>query len=58
MVKRTAPGVAGDDFRAYFKALKAIGYTGGISIEGSWGKNFDEQLVKARAVLGEQFQSA
>ena len=57
-VKRTAPGVAGDDFRPYFKALKTIGYTGGISIEGGWGKNFEEQLAKARTVLGEQFQSA
>ena len=57
-VKRTAPGVAGDDFRPYFKALKAIGYAGGISIEGRWDKNFDEQLAKARSVLAEQFQSA
>jgi sugar phosphate isomerase/epimerase len=57
-VKRTAPGVAGDDFRPYFKALKIIGYVGGISIEGGWGKNFEEQLTRARAVLNEQFQSA
>lgn len=57
-VKRTAPGVAGDDFRPYFKALKAIGYTGGMSIEGRWDKNFEEQLARARVVLGEQFQSA
>ena len=33
---RTAPGMAGDDFRPYFSALKKIGYRGGVSIEGSW----------------------
>jgi len=51
---RTAPGMAGDDFRPYFKALKKIGYTGGISIEGSW-KN--ENLTKASRVLHEQWET-
>jgi sugar phosphate isomerase/epimerase len=52
--KRTAPGVDGDDFRAYFKALKAIGYRGGLSIEGKWK---DDQLPKACSVLCEQLKS-
>lgn len=34
--KRTAPGVAGDDFRPYFAALKKGGYRGRITIEGKW----------------------
>lgn len=32
--KRTFPGVMGEDFRPYFKALKSIGYKGPIVIEG------------------------
>lgn len=51
---RTAPGMAGDDFRPYFKALKKSGYRGGISIEGSWK---DENLPKAFQVLKEQWES-
>ncbi len=51
---RTAPGMAGDDFTPYFKALKKIRYRGGISIEGSW-KN--ENLPKAYVVLAEQWKS-
>ncbi|MFA6128938.1 MAG: sugar phosphate isomerase/epimerase family protein [Bacteroidales bacterium] len=51
---RTAPGMAGDDFRPYFNALKQIGYRGGISIEGSW-KN--ENLPKAYQVLAEQWET-
>lgn len=53
--KRTAPGVDGDDFRAYLKALKAIGYRGGLSIEGKWK---DDQLPKACSILREQIKSA
>ncbi|MCX6907421.1 MAG: sugar phosphate isomerase/epimerase [Verrucomicrobia bacterium] len=53
--KRTAPGVDGDDFRAYFKALKVIGYRGGLSIEGKWK---DDQLAKAFSVLTEQLKTA
>jgi sugar phosphate isomerase/epimerase len=51
---RTAPGMAGDDFRPYFAALKKTGYQGGISIEGSW-KN--ENLPAAFQVLNEQWES-
>lgn len=31
--ERTCPGIAGDDFTPYFKALKKIGYKGRISLE-------------------------
>jgi sugar phosphate isomerase/epimerase len=31
---RTMPGVKGDDFRPYFRALKSIGYKGPVVIEG------------------------
>lgn len=34
--ERTAPGVAGDDFRPYLKALKDVGYKGRISLECRW----------------------
>ena len=33
---RTAPGVHGEDFTAYFKALKDVGYEGRLSIECRW----------------------
>lgn len=33
---RTAPGVKGDDFRPFFRALRRIGYQGAISIECRW----------------------
>ncbi|HVI48650.1 MAG TPA: sugar phosphate isomerase/epimerase family protein [Chitinophaga sp.] len=33
---RTAPGVAGDDFRPYFRALKKAGYQGRIMMECRW----------------------
>jgi sugar phosphate isomerase/epimerase/lysophospholipase L1-like esterase len=52
---RTAPGMAGDDFRPYFGVLKKSGYRGGISIEGSW-KN--ENLREACRVLHEQWETA
>jgi sugar phosphate isomerase/epimerase len=35
---RTPPGVAGEDFRPYLKALKKVGYSGVIVIEGRWDK--------------------
>lgn len=45
---RTAPGVAGDDFRPFLRVLRAAGYRGRMSIEGKWSP---EQLPKAFAVL-------
>ena len=53
---RTAPGVAGDDFTPYFKALKEIKYTGRISFECSW-QDIETQLPKAMSVMKEQINS-
>jgi len=53
--KRTAPGMAGDDFRPYFACLKRAGYRGGISIEGQWKP---ENLEKALRVMSEQWKSS
>lgn len=35
--KRTAPGVAGDDFRPFLYNLAKTGYSGDLSIECGWG---------------------
>ena len=48
---RMAPGVAGQDFRPYFAALKQAGYRGRIAIEGKW--NLD-QLKTAFATIRRQ----
>ncbi len=55
---RTSPGTKGDDFRPYFKALKAIGYQGGVSVEGKWGKNLEEDLPRALKTMKDQCASA
>ncbi len=54
--ERTPPGVKGDDFTPYFKALKSIKYEGRISFECSW-QDIGAQLPKAVAVMKEQIQS-
>lgn len=56
--ERTSPGTAGDDFRPFFKALKAIGYKGGISVEGKWGKVLADELPRALRTMKEQWASA
>lgn len=48
---RTAPGVAGDDFRPYFQALRRAGYRGPLTIEGKWEP---AQLARAFATIREQ----
>ena len=53
---RTAPGVKGDNFTPYLKALKQIKYTGGMSFECSW-KNVPAELPEAAAYLRGQIQS-
>lgn len=50
---RTAPGVDGDDFRPYLRALKKIGYKGCVSIECVW-QDFGTQLPAAVAELRKQ----
>ena len=41
--ERTAPGVKGDDFRPFMRALKSVGYDKRISIESGWGDFAAEQ---------------
>ncbi len=50
---RTAPGVHGEDFTPYFKALKEIGYTGRISIECKWN-DFDKEIDQAIETIQQQ----
>lgn len=52
---RTLPGVAGDDFRPYFTALAAGGYTGRIDIEAS---GTPEQITTAFATVARQAADA
>ena len=54
--ERTAPGVKGDDFTPYLKALKSIKYDGRMSFECSW-QDIDTQLPKAIQTMREQIQS-
>ena len=53
---RTPPGVDGDDFTPYFKALKQIGYDGRISIESRWD-DVAAQMPVAVQVMKEQIQA-
>jgi sugar phosphate isomerase/epimerase len=52
---RTPPGVMGDDFSAYLKALKNIEYKGKIIMECRWS-NLNEQAEPARISLQKQIQ--
>ncbi len=55
--KRTAPGVAGDDFAPYLRALAGIGYDGDLSIESGW-QDLAVQLPVALAELRRQLTLA
>ncbi len=55
--KRTPPGVMGDDFTAYFRALKKINYKGKISLECNW-QNFEAEFPVAVKTLQAQFEKA
>ena len=48
---RTVPGVAGDDFRPYFRALRQAGYRGPITIEGD---GTPDQIRRAFEVIAAQ----
>lgn len=52
---RTLPGVVGEDFRPYFQALKAIGYSGPMFIEGRVN-NPEEEIPNAHKFLTQQLQ--
>ncbi len=54
---RALPGVAGDDFRGWFKVLAKHGWNGRISIEGG-GKKDEESLTKSYAYLRAQAAEA
>jgi sugar phosphate isomerase/epimerase len=54
--ERTAPGIKGDDFTPYFKALKQINYRGRLSIECGW-KNLGEEIGPAVAEIKRQIRS-
>ncbi|WP_373515949.1 sugar phosphate isomerase/epimerase family protein [Persicitalea sp.] len=51
--KRTVPGVDGDDFRPYFRALKKMKYKGGMSLECNW-KDFDREVAQGIEVVKKQ----
>ena len=52
---RTFPGVAGDDFRPYFRVLREAGYHGAISIEGNGS---DDQMAAAFKEIAKQAAEA
>ena len=51
--KRTVPGVDGDDFRPYFRALKKMNYKGGMSLECNW-QDFDREVAQGIEVVKKQ----
>lgn len=53
---RSAPGTHGEDFTAYFDALKQIGYKGAISIECKW-EDMKKQAPVAFQTIIEQWKS-
>ena len=55
--KRTPPGVAGDDFRPWFYALKKIRYSGGISLECNW-THFASEISPAVSTVKQQWREA
>jgi sugar phosphate isomerase/epimerase len=50
---RAPPGVKGDDFRPYLRALKKVGYKGKIILECRW-ENLETQALTARMNLQKQ----
>ncbi len=54
--ERTAPGIAGDDFRPFFAALKNIQYQGKLSIECRW-KDLEAELPLGMKTIRDQMES-
>lgn len=52
---RSAPGVEGDDFTPFFRALNRIGYAGALSIECRW-QQMEEQIGPAVAEIKKQIE--
>ena len=53
--KRTAPGVKGDDFRPYLRALQNINYAGALAIECGWN-DLKTEAFPALQTLQNQLQ--
>jgi len=52
---RKAPGTKGEDLSRFFKALRDIGYSGGVSCECGWPKeNVEDAWKKALATMRDQ----
>jgi sugar phosphate isomerase/epimerase len=54
---RTAPGTKGEDLRGYLRALRALGFQGRLSMEGSW-KDLYSELPQALQSLRAQLADA
>lgn len=54
-IDRAAPGTGGEDFTAYFNALKEVKYKGRISVECRW-KDMEEQAEIAYKTIINQFK--
>lgn len=54
---RLAPGIGGEDFSPYLRALKAIDYRGGISFESGW-KDFPTQAQGCQEYFRNQVRKA
>ena len=52
---RSVPGMAGDDFRKYFDALKKINYQGCIAIEADDWDDFGQRLAPALKYIKKQY---
>jgi sugar phosphate isomerase/epimerase len=55
--ERTFPGAKGDDFRPAFRALKAAGYSGRVSLECGWG-DLPAEVAGSVAYLRRQSEEA
>jgi len=54
--ERRPPGTAGEDFKPYLRALKKVGFRGGISLECRW-QNFVDEIGPAVAALKKQIEA-
>jgi len=56
--QRTAPGMAGDDFRPFLRALKAVGYDETMSLECGFGDDVPSGAAAGLAELRRQWQES
>jgi sugar phosphate isomerase/epimerase len=56
--ERTAPGIAGDDFSAYFKALSQMDYRGAIAIEARMGPDLKAETTRAVQTIRAAWEQA